>query len=88
MPHLGRKSSESKLYLAIAAVVAILYGIAFVIIPGPVGDMYGVLRWTLNAILNAQFFGAALLEIGVIAWLAREFKEWLAVRGLDRRSSR
>jgi hypothetical protein len=32
---------DSKLYLTIAAVVAILYGIAFVLIPGVLADMYG-----------------------------------------------
>jgi uncharacterized membrane protein YfcA len=73
---------DSKLYLTIAAVVAILYGIAFVLIPGVLADMYGLKPGQPNAILNAQFFGSALLTIGVISWFARDFKEWAAVRGV------
>jgi uncharacterized membrane protein YfcA len=80
--HIWEDIMDAKLYLAIAAVVAILYGIAFVVIPGQLADMYGIAPGQPNAILNAQFFGAALLEIGVVAWFAREFKEWLAVRGV------
>ncbi len=63
---------DSKLYLTIAAVVAIIYGLAFVLVPGQLGDMYGVAPGQPNAISNSQFFGAGLLEIGVVAWFARE----------------
>jgi hypothetical protein len=80
--HIWEEIMDTKLYLTIAAVVAILYGIAFVLIPGQLGDMYGIAPGQPNAILNAQFFGSALLEIGVVAWFAREFKEWLAVRAV------
>jgi hypothetical protein len=80
--HTWEEIMDTKLYLTIAAVVAILYGIAFVLIPGQLGDMYGIAPGQPNAILNAQFFGSALLEIGVVAWFAREFKEWLAVRAV------
>lgn len=73
---------DSKLYLTIAAVVGIIYGLAFVLAPGQLADMYGIAPGQPNAILNAQFFGAALLEIGVVTWFAREFREWSAVRGV------
>lgn len=34
------------------------------------------------SILNIRFFGAALLSIGVISWLARDFRDWDAVRAV------
>jgi hypothetical protein len=37
--HTWEEIMDTKLYLTIAAVVAILYGIAFVRIPGQLGDM-------------------------------------------------
>jgi len=72
---------DSKLYLTIAAIVAILYGIGFVLIPGTLLPLYGV-DPEAHAVLNIQFFGATLIAIGVIFWSAREFREWDAVRGV------
>jgi hypothetical protein len=55
---------ETKLYLTITAIVAILYGIGFVVIPVELSDLYGVKPGQPNAILNARFFGSALLRLG------------------------
>jgi len=72
---------DSKLYLTIAAIVAILYGIGFVLIPGNLLPLYGV-DPEPHAVLNIQFFGATLVGLGVIFWLARDFRDWDAVRGV------
>lgn len=72
---------DSKLYLTIAAIVAILYGIGFVLIPANLVGLYGV-KPDPNVILNIQFFCAALIGLGVIFWLARDFADWAAVRGV------
>ena len=70
-----------KLFLTIAAVVAMLYALAFLLIPadlvglfGGLGDphVYGALR----------LFGAAMLAWGLIMWFARDFRDWDAVRGV------
>ncbi len=70
-----------KLYLTIAAIVAILYGIAFVLIPGMVVVTFGAPP-EVHVNLNLQFCGAALLGWGVIVWFARDFRDWQAVRGV------
>ena len=35
-----------------------------------------------SAAYNAQYFGSALLGLGVISWYARSFKDWDAVRAV------
>ena len=76
----GEGAMSSKLYLTIASVLAILYGIGFVLIPAKMGELYGV-QPEPHAILNVQYFGSALLAWGVILWFARDL-DWAAVRGV------
>ena len=71
---------DTKLYLTISAIIAILYGIGFVLIPAKMVELYGVPPEP-HAILNLQFFGSALLAWGVITWFARDL-DWAAVRGV------
>jgi len=56
--------------LAIAAVVAGIFGLAFVLVTGPLLSFYGI---TLDkaGTLVAQLFGAALIGFAVLNWLAR-----------------
>lgn len=70
-----------KLYVTIAAVIAILYGIAFVLIPSELAPLFGGSS-DPHAILNLRFFGSALLAWGAIVWFARDFKDWTAIRGI------
>jgi hypothetical protein len=66
-------------YLIINAILGILYGLAFVLTPANSLAIYGVAPQP-NAILNFQFFGSALLSIGLVLWFAKEFRDWEAVR--------
>jgi len=54
----------------ITAVIAVVFGVVFVIIPGPVYSLYGI---ESNMMLNymGQLFGAALIAIGLISWQSR-----------------
>ena len=54
----------------ITAIIAIVFGVVFVIIPGPVYSLYGI---ESNMMLNymGQLFGAALIAVGLIAWGSR-----------------
>ncbi len=72
---------DTKLYLTIVAIVAILYGIAFVVIPANVVVLYGgpPEPHLLGAV---QGWGSSLLALGVIAWFARDFGDWAAARGV------
>jgi len=72
---------NAKLYVTIAAIVAILYGIGFVLIPAKLIVLYGAPS-DPHAILNLQFFGSALLAWGVIVWFAKDFRDWAALRAV------
>ena len=54
----------------ITAVIATVFGVLFVIIPTGMYSLYGI---ESNGTLNymGQLFGAALVGIGLIAWLSR-----------------
>ena len=56
--------------LVVAAVVATVFGVAFLVASGPLLSIYGV---TLDkaGTLVAQLFGASLIGIAVLNWLAR-----------------
>jgi hypothetical protein len=68
-------------FLAIATAVAIIYGIAFILVPDFVLVTYGI---TANAALDlmARYFGLTLLGMGLITWLVRETTDGKALRGL------
>jgi hypothetical protein len=70
-----------RLLFTIFAVVAVLFGLAFVLFPTASSSVYGVPP-DPNTMLNAQFFGSGLLAIGVVNWFARDFRDWDAIRGV------
>ena len=59
-----------KVLFIITAIVAIVFGVVFVIIPAQLYSLYGI---ESGAGLNymGQLFGAALIAIGLIAWQSR-----------------
>jgi hypothetical protein len=71
-----------KLFLAIAAVIAVLYGIAFLLIPGGALAFYGNATPNAPSILSVRFYGASLLSLGFVVWFVRETSDWTALRGL------
>lgn len=72
---------DTKLYFTIAAIVAILFGVAFLLAPAQVSVVYG-LTPNPSSVLSDRFFGSALLAWGVILWMARDFSEAAAIRGV------
>jgi hypothetical protein len=72
---------SAKLFLTITAVLGILYGLAFVFFPSQIAPIYGVPA-DPHTVLEIQFFGSALIWVGVVSWLARDFRDWDAVRGV------
>jgi hypothetical protein len=75
------EAMSAKLFLTIVAVLGFLYGLAFVFIPTQVGAIYGVPPDPQTA-LETQFFGSALIWLGVVLWFAKDFRDWDAVRGV------
>lgn len=57
--------------LSVAAVLAILFGLAFTFVPGPTLALYGVGAPNAQHLLSAQFFGITLTAVGLIDWAAR-----------------
>ena len=72
---------SAKVLLTITAVIAIVFGLAFVFFPTAAGAVYGVPSEPHTA-LTAQFFGAALIGFGALEWVAKDFRDWEAVRGV------
>jgi hypothetical protein len=56
--------------LVVAAAIGAVFGVAFVVASGPLLAIYGI---TLDkaGTLVAQLFGAALISLAVVNWLAR-----------------
>lgn len=56
--------------MIVNAVIAAVFGIAFVVVPGRLASLYGL---TADAPLRyvGQLLGAALLLVAVVTWLAR-----------------
>jgi len=71
---------NSKTFLTIAVVLAVVYALGFLIIPEAVLDIYGV-AVNPSAILMARFFGTALLGLGIIFWLVRSTTDRTVLRG-------
>ena len=72
---------STKLYLTIAAVIAIAYGIAFVLIPAEMLQPYGVSPEP-HVILAIRLLGAAFIGLGLVYAFARSFQDWVAVRSV------
>jgi hypothetical protein len=63
-----------KNFLIIASIVAFLFALGFILMPGQLMSFYNV---ELNAggILIGRLFGAALLGFGLLNWFGRDFSE-------------
>jgi hypothetical protein len=68
-------------FFAILAVLSFLFGIGFVLAPGLVLTMYGI-EYSPALGLVGRLFGGALLTLGVILWLARDFLDEAATRAV------
>ena len=64
-------------FLSIVGVVSVLFGIGFVAVPAEVLAQYGVAA-DAPTILMSRYFGAALIQIGLLVWLARHIIDSLA----------
>jgi hypothetical protein len=60
-------------FLTISAVIALVYAVGMILVPGTMASLYG-LDGSGGVRLVAQFFGVGLLTLGIINWLARDLK--------------
>lgn len=68
-------------FLSIVGVVAILFGIGFVAAPAEVLAQYGIAADRYTAFIS-RFFGVALINVGLVAWLARGIVDTLGRRSI------
>ena len=67
--------------LVVNAIVGLVYGISFVLVPATVLSLYGMTQGTSEA-LAGQFFGVALIAIGLLTWFARNVADSEAQRAI------
>lgn len=67
--------------LVINAIIALVYGIAFVLVPATVLSIYGMTP-NPGMSLAGQFFGVALIGIGLVTWFARNVADSAAQRAI------
>jgi hypothetical protein len=79
--HSWEEIMDSRLYLTVAAVVAILYALAFLLLPVQASLFFSGFAEP-RAVLYLRFCGAAVLAWGLIVWFARDFRDWGAVRSV------
>jgi len=71
-------------FMAIHAFVAVVFGIGFVLAPTSVLAPYGMVSMDAGAIFMTRLFGAALIQIGLLAWMARTVSDPAARRAVQR----
>jgi hypothetical protein len=70
-----------KRFLVIAAIVTLINGISYTLVPGALLPNYAI-QPSPGVELGFRLFGAALLTFGLILWFLRDSREWTALRGL------
>lgn len=65
------------------AILALVYGISFVLAPTIVLSLYGMTQGISEA-LAGQYFGVALIAIGLLTWFARNVADPDAQRAIIR----
>jgi len=73
--------NKLKRFLAIAAIVTVLNGISYALVPNSLLPMYGI-EPSAGAVLGFRLLGAALLTFGLVLWFVRESHDWTALRGV------
>ena len=67
----GEDEMTIKTFFTIIAVLALVHGVGFVLVPEQVAASYGMAT-SASTLLMARLFGAALLGLGLIFWFARD----------------
>jgi hypothetical protein len=61
----------TKTFFAIIAVLALVHGIGFVLVPEKVAASYGMAT-SVSTVLMSRLFGAALVGLALVFWFARD----------------
>jgi len=69
-----------RLIFALNALVGVVFGIGFLLVPKLALNQFGVDQYESTR-LSSQFFGTAILTVGLLAWFARSVEDEGALRG-------
>lgn len=67
--------------LLLAGVLALAFGLAFLVVPRPTLALYG-LAANPEIVLVSRFFGAALIQLGMVLYLIRDVGDLRTQRGV------
>jgi len=67
--------------LLIAGIIALAFGLGFLLVPRPMLTVYGVTA-DPTVVLIARFFGATLVQIGLVLYLIRDVGDPRTQRGV------
>ena len=68
-------------FMAIAAVLALLFGLGFILVPAQLMSTYGVTLETAGQWIG-RYLGSAFIGIAVLTWLARNATQGEALRAV------
>jgi len=68
-------------FMIMYAVVSAVFGLGFVLMPGQLLPIYGVEPDAALRLIG-QFFGAAIISLAILAWLARNLNDSEARRAI------
>ena len=70
-------------FMLLHAIITLVFGIAFVVAPKPTLALYGVATDATGTFM-ARVFGAALIQVGLVAWLAKNNTDTPTLRAIQR----
>ena len=70
-----------RIMFLINSFIAVLLGLGFLILPGRILDQFGVDEYAATKLIS-QFFGTALLGLGLLLWFAKDVSEANLQKGM------
>jgi hypothetical protein len=70
-----------RIMFLINAFIAVLLGLAFLIVPSQVLDQFGVDEYAATKLIS-QFFGTAMLGLGLLLWFAKDVTDANLQKGM------
>jgi hypothetical protein len=79
--HKKENKMNYRLMFLINAFIAVLLGLGFLIVPGRILGQFGVDGYAATRLLS-QFFGTAMLGLGLLLWFAKEVTDANLQKGM------
>ncbi len=71
-----------KVLFVLSAVVAVIFGLGFLIVPDRVLPLFGTTEQYITTIFAARFFGFSTFAFGLVLWFAKDVADPAAQKGL------